>query len=187
LSRTFAAALLVSLGLVLPAVSRAQDAPPMFSHAVFVATGGVLIPAGEEGEELDFGPHAGLCLLYEASNGLVTGLEGTYSRSNDAFRTSITSLGFNARLSPAPEYHTAFLQLGVGAYRVSYDPSDPNLVAPESKFHPGGSFGFGFEFFRWGKFALGANGTYHGIVISRSDALAFIAAGATLTWRPGEL
>lgn len=187
MNRTAVAALLAALWLVAPAASRAQDAPPMFSHAVIVASGGLLLPAGEEGEELDIGPHAGLCLLYEASNGLVVGLEGIYSHSNDPLRTSITSLGLNGRLSPAPEYHTAFLQLGAGAYRVAYDPSDPNLIAPESKLRPGGSFGFGFEFFRWGKFSLGATGTYHGIVISRSDALAFITAGATLTWRPGDL
>jgi hypothetical protein len=182
-----AAAVVVMLLATLPVASRAQDTPAMFSHAVIVGSGGALLPAGEEGEELDLGPHAGLLLLYETSYGLVIGLEGNYSRSDDPLRTSIALVGVNGRLSPAPEYHTAFLQLGVGAYRVTYDPSDPNLVAPESKFHPGGSFGFGFEFFQWGKFSLGATGAYHGIIINRSDALAFIAAGATLTWRPGQL
>ena len=180
IAASMALAILIMASRPSPAAAQGEG---FLSSTAFILSGGGLIP---QGIELDPGTHLGLAAVYETSFGISVGPEGTMSRSNDPLRIRITSLGLQARISPQPDYHVGFLMVGMGVYSVTYHPG-PGVVAPESKVRPGGSFGVGFEFFRWGNVSLGGSGTYHGLIINRGDKVAFVAASATLTWRPGRL
>jgi len=161
----------------------AAEGEGFLSSTAFILTGGGLIP---QGIELDPGTHAGLTALYETTFGISVGAEGTVSHSNDPLHIRITALALQARISPQPDYHFAYIMVGLGAYSVTYHPG-PGVQAPKSQERPGGSFGFGFEIFQLGNVSLGGSAAYHGLIINRKDKVAFVAAAATVTWRPGRL
>ena len=175
-----AASLALAILILAARPSAAEGGEGFLSSTAFVVTGGLLIP---QGVELDPGTHLGLAALYETGYGITLGAEATLSHSNDPVHIRITSIGLHARISPEPDYHTAFLMVGAGVYTVTYHPG-LGETAPEDKVRPGGSFGFGVEFFRWGSVSLGGSGAYHGLIINRGDKVAFVAGAATLTWRP---
>jgi hypothetical protein len=170
--------------LVTASPARAEPGEGLLSSTTFALSGGGTIP---QTRDLDPGTHVSAVILYETSFGLTFGPEVGVSHSNDPLRTRIAMAGIQARLSPEPDYHVAYIIVGFGAYSVSYDPKDAGVVTPEEKVRPGGSFGFGLEPFRWGNVSLGATGIYQGVIINRGDKIGYVAAAVTLTWRPNRL
>jgi hypothetical protein len=168
-----------------PAVALAQDGETvgLLRQLSYSASAGAMIPAGEEGQGLDPGPHMGGSIFYESGSGLSLGGELLWNRSTDPLRTNVLVLGALARISPR-DYTAAYMRLGLGAYHVGYSVESPQLVEPGSTLRPGGSFGAGFEAIHTGKLAIGASLVYHGILLNSSDALSFVTAAVELTWRP---
>lgn len=188
--RSRLAALLAGASLLLgSATAGAQDSDDSssLSRWSYYVLGGLLLPAGDEGNELERGAHVVAGLDYEVSNTLQLGLDFGFSQSEDPLRTRIFMTAGHVRLAPAPEFETFYMQGGPGLYLVGYDPRTPGLTAPAAKFRPGLNFGVGFEFLRRSRFVFGGQLVYHGIVIARSDALSYLGAGITVALKPSPL
>lgn len=180
------AALLICAALAaVPLAARAADDEMTggLRQLSYSVSAGAMVPAGQEGEGLDPGPHLGVMIHHESGSGLSLGGEMQWNRSTDPLRTGIFALGAIARISPR-DYTAAFMRLGAGAYFVGYSPEAAGTVKPESLIRPGGSFGAGFEAIQMGKFSIGASAVYHGILLESSDALSFLTMSVDLTWRP---
>lgn len=169
----------------IPAGARAADDEGLgvLHQLTYSLNAGAMLPAGQEGEGLDPGGHAGGSIHYESGSGLSLGGELQWNRSSDPLRTKIYALSAMARISPR-DYTALFMRLGFGAYYVRYDPRSSQLPKPDERLRPGGSFGVGFELVRWGKVVIGGSGVYHGILLDPSDALSYLTATVDLTWRP---
>jgi len=178
--------LAILLALAAPRAAAADEKESSVSTLGLISytvSGGGIVPAGSEGEGLDAGPSAGVSAHYETGTGVVLGVEANYLRSSDDLHTRIIEFGLTGRISP-PDYSAAFIQLGLGGYALAYDPDSPLRRNPGRQLRAGGSFGVGFEVVQLSRLAIGASAAYHGIVMSHSDALSYLAVTIDLTYRP---
>ena len=148
------------------------------------AEGGWLVPAGHEGLGLKQGGAGVGYLGLQMSPGFVLCGDVGLFKSRDQLSTQIVMIGLNGRLTPNIDMPTLYVQGGVGFYHVSYSVSATGAVPPDDRMRPGLSFAVGYDVIRFSRMTLGVLTTYHGIVVARSDALAFVAVSAYLSWRP---
>jgi hypothetical protein len=103
--------------------------------------------------------------------------------SPDRTRTRIVLLGLHGRLNPNSDLRALYVQGGAAFYDITYHGSSA-IEAPPDKIRPGLSFGVGYDFGEYSSVTFGVLGMYHGIVIARSDALAYLTLGVYLSLRP---
>lgn len=177
--------LLLWLALLAAAPARAADpeAPPRIPFWLTLQGGG-MFPSGEEGSGLRRGAQGSGSVAWELSRNFVLSGDLAVFSSGDAFRTRLVMAGLSGRLLPHPDLPTLYVQGGAGLYDIAYRPLGADVVPPPAKIRPGLSFGVGFDAFERPPFTLGVLGSYHGVVIARSDALAFLTLGVYASIRP---
>jgi hypothetical protein len=187
---------LASLAVVALAPSPARAAGQQNDHRLeddeyrspiplwYTAQGGWMVPAGHEGLGLDSGPQATGTLGLQMSQGFVLGGDLGIVTSRDQFSTRIVQIGLSGRLLPNVNWPALYVQGGAGFYFVSYSPSEARPEPPPDKVRPGMNFGIGYDMVEFSRLTFGVIGTYHGIVIARSDALAYINVSGYVSLRP---
>lgn len=146
--------------------------------------GGGMFPAGKVGFGLERGGQAVGSLGYQLNDGFVlSGDLGLVSSGDDA-GTRIVLLGLNGRLNPNRDLRALYVQGGGGFYDIRYHARVSGLVPPPNKVRPGLSFGVGYEFSEYSRLTFGVLGMYHGILLARSDALAYVTLGLYASLRP---
>lgn len=175
----------VALGSSGVATARAQD-PEVRRVMPFWYTlqAGLMFPAGDEGRELRRGTLLVGSIGYELNQGFVAeGDLGLFS-SPDIAKTRIVMLGLHGRLNPNIHLRELYVVGGAAFYDVSYHPRLAGVVPPPDKIRPGLSFGVGYDLVTRSRMTFGVVGMYHGIVIARSDALAYVTLGIYGSLRP---
>jgi len=145
--------------------------------------GGGMFPAGSEGAGIETGYQLVGTLESEMGSFFVAGADIGYVSSGDDYRTRIVWLGGHARLVPNRDLGSFFVQGGAGLYHIGYHP-EPPLVAPSGLMRPGLSFVVGYDVKEFGWLTVGVQGSYHGIVLHKSDALSFLTLGIHVSRRP---
>ncbi len=161
-----------------------EDSP--LARWSYTVVGGVLIPAGDEGDELARGPHLVGALDYETLTGFQLGLDFGYTQSQDALRTRIFMVGGHGRMNPNRDLESIYVQGGLALYLVTYDPRKPGVAEPPTRLRPGISFAVGLDFKKVSRVTIGVLASYHGIVIARSDALSYVAVGLSFSLKPDD-
>jgi hypothetical protein len=163
--------------------ARAQDEDrPVLRPILLTLQGGAMFPAGQQGKELDPGTQLGGSLGYQLSDTFTLTGDLGYVSSSDALGTRIHMAGIHGRFNPSPDWRQLFVTTGVGFYRISYRP-DPGELAPSDLTRPGMNFGMGYDLLELSNLSFGLTWSYHGIVIARRDALAYVNVGAYITGR----
>ena len=177
-------AILVLAALLLPAAAFAEEERSAIPWWFTLEAGG-MFPSGQQGAGLETGSQFVGTVGYELSSTFVLGGDLGYVASTDLLRTRIVLLGAHVRMNPSADLPTVYVQGGGGLYHVSPHPRNPDPSAPPIKVRPGLTFGVGYDIASFSKLTVGVVGTYHGIVIARSDALSYLGVGAYLSLRPG--
>ena len=181
-------ATLAILGVLLSGAAQAAPRPvsvdevrrfPPFS-LTFQA--GAMFPAGDEGSGLERGPQFVGSLGYEMGSSFTLLGEVGLVESRDDARTRVVMTSLNARLFPSLDMRQFYVDIGGGIYHIAYQRQTP--VALPSKIRPGLSFGVGYDAFEIDNLTIGIVGSYHGIVVARSDALAYLTLGVYGSLRP---
>jgi hypothetical protein len=173
--------------LVIGAAAPARAADPEFRHSLpiwLTLQGGMMFPAGDEGSELKHGGQLLGSLGYQMNPGFVVEGDLGLVTSGDVGRTRIFMMGLHGRLNPNMYLRTLYVVGGAGFYDVTYHPSVPGVIRPPNKIRPGMSFGIGYDWIERSRLTFGVVGAYHGIVIARSDALAYVTLGVYASLRP---
>ena len=184
--RAIAGLALFAVALGLPAAARAQDEnrQSLLARLNYCAQGSIMGGVGPQGRPLGRGPSFSLNVNGESSLGMELGFEAAYASSNDILNTRFASLCAIVRLSPTPEEYRAFVQLGAGAFHVSYSPDAPGLAAPANSVRPGGNFGVGFDLLEQTRFSAGAILQYNGVILARNEGRSYLTAGVMVTFKP---
>jgi len=167
-----------------PAFSDTQFARPF--RWEFGAHGGAMVPAGSQGRGLQSGVHFGGSFDYEVDPMFLVGGDVFYSSSNDDLRTQFTGLGVHCVLRPAADFTNLYVQGGIDAYRVSYDPKFPAPRDPRATTRPGGSVGAGFDLASLAGVTVGVAGAYRGVIFGSHNAISYLTLGLYVSVRPGE-
>jgi hypothetical protein len=178
-------ALLTTAGVVHARSKNDDDAGTGFlSNLTYSIALGAFFPGGGNGAELNIGGDGSAAIHWEMTPGLVMGLDSGAAQSTDDLNIRVIHYGIHARIYPEPDYPNIYVHLGGAAYSVTYHPDVPSPQTPAAKTRPGGSFGAGFEFNPYSKLSVGIETIYHGIALSQNDALSYITATVTFTFRP---
>ncbi len=179
-----AALVLLAACACAPGAARAASLRTTLARLQYTAAGGIMGGVLPQGTSLQHGPYASFNVHGESALGLQLGLEATYAASDDILRTHFLSAGGIARLSPMPEDYRAYVQLGMAAYHVTYDPKEPGLETPGTTTRPGGSFGIGYEVVDSNNLSVGGIVSFTGVVLGRNSARTYMTVALTVTLKP---
>lgn len=181
---------IVILWLLLPPAARAdpvfrgEEEFKRFPPFSLTFQAGEMFPGGQEGSGLKKGPQFVGSLSYEVSRTFTLAGDVGLVASRDDFKTRIVLFGLHGRLYPSVDMPWFYVEVGSALYHLGYTRPASLALPPANKIRPGLSFSIGYDALEVGNLTFGVLGGYHGIVVARSDALAYVLLGVYASLRP---